>query len=119
MNYNKLLKEWIKRLGLIDWRIKLNIDACPDDMPKEGVGSTVFTETTKCAVIYILDPKYYSDRIIPFDGEEVLVHELLHLKLALIQDVENDLQERYVHQLLDDLARALVDAKRYGEQTCT
>ena len=110
--YNKMLKEWVKRLGLTDWRIKLKINCSPDDMPTEGVGCTQFTETTKCAYIYIIAPEFYGDRIIPFDGQEVLVHELLHLKFALIQDVKDDLQERYVHQLLDDIARALVDAKR-------
>lgn len=111
--YEKWLKEWTKRLGLTDWRIKLHAQCMPDDMPSaDSSGETVFTEATKCAVIYIRDPQCWGDRIIPFDGEEILVHELLHLKLALIQDVKDDLQERYVHQLLDDLARALVDARR-------
>ncbi len=113
--YKNMLKEWTKRLGLTDWRIKLKTNCAPDDMPTEGAGCAEFADTIKCACIYILSPDYYGDRIIPFDGEEVLVHELLHLKLALIQDVKDELQERYVHQLLDDIARALVDAKRSNQ----
>lgn len=114
--YRDLLEKWVCRLGLSDWRIALKTDCTPDEMPMSSAGCAEIAESVKCACIYILDPKCHTDRLVPFDGEEILVHELLHLKLALIQDVENDLQERYVHQILDDLARALVDAERGTEE---
>ena len=38
--------------------------------------------------------------------------ELLHLKFSLLGENENELQNRLVHQLIDDLAKALVGAKR-------
>lgn len=112
----KLLEEWQKRLGLTDWVISLYEDCEPGDFSDQAVGETEFTESCKCAVVRILDPKYYGERVKPYDGEKTLVHELLHLKLSLVAYQVSDLQERYMHQIIDDLARALVDAKRQGKK---
>lgn len=116
MANNKLLREWQKRLGLDDWRIKL-VDNCkPEDMTLQDVsGCTEWTESGKTARIEILNPQYYGNRIVPFDYEKTLVHELLHLKTCLVSDGVDDLQARYMHQMIDDLARAFVDAKRCGK----
>ena len=116
MKSNKL-QEWQERLGLTDWRISLH-DCMPvGEMMEENVsGCTEFQEVNKTARIEILDPDEYGERVIPFDYERILVHELLHLKLCLISETfgEDTLQERVAHQLIDDLARALIDAKRSG-----
>lgn len=108
----ELLQEWIERLGLHDWRITFCPFCTLEDMKDEGVGLTEWEEVIKAAKIMILDERYYGNYTIPFDFEKTLVHELLHLKTCLISDTENELQERIAHQLIDDLARALVDAKR-------
>ena len=109
----KMMNEWQNRLGLQDWRIKLNLDCAPHEMPDDGCdGYSTYEESTKTARIDILDPKYYGDRVVPFDREKILVHELLHLKLCLLATNNDDLQNRLVHQIIDDLARAFVDAKR-------
>lgn len=114
MDGKELLAEWVHRLGLQDWRIEL-VDLCrPDDMDiPNAAGCTVWQESIKCATIQIIDPKFYGDRIVPFDYEKTLVHELLHLKTSLISDNVDSLQERVMHQIIDDLARAFVDAKRF------
>ena len=110
-----LLKEWQTRLGLQDWRIKLNDNCKPEDMVMEDVaGCTEWTECNKTARIDILGEQFYGERITPFDYEKTLVHELLHLKTSLVSDNVPDLQARYMHQMIDDLARAFVDAKRNG-----
>ena len=115
MNYNALLTEWKRRLGLQDWRIKLYPKCTPDEMTMDGVaGCTQWSETIKSARIEIVDPEYYGERIVPFDWEKTLVHELLHLKTCLVSDKVDALQERVMHQMIDDLARAFVDAKRKG-----
>ena len=89
-------------------------------MADEGCeGCSTFEESTKTARIDILDPKYYGDRVVPFDREKTLVHELMHLKLCLLDTNDNDLQSRLVHQTIDDMARALVDAKRCGTNATT
>ena len=116
MTSNKL-EEWKDRLGLQEWRISLH-DCVPigEMMDQGAAGFTEFQEVNKTARIEILDPDEYGERVIPFDYERILVHELLHLKLCLISETfgENVLQERVAHQLIDDMARALIDAKRSG-----
>ena len=110
---NVLLKEWQIRLGLQDWRIKLVTNCKPNEMELENcAGCTDWTESIKTARIEILDKNYYGKRIVPFDFEKILVHELLHLKLCLVSNNVDEFQERYMHQIIDDLARAFIDAKR-------
>ena len=111
--HETLLVEWQKRLGLTDWTIKL-VDNCKLDAMsmQDSSGCTVWTECNKAARIEMLDPAYYGNRIAPYDWEKTLVHELLHLKTSLVSDRVDDLQVRYMHQMIDDLARAFVDAKR-------
>ena len=109
-----LLEYWKGVLGLNDWTIKVSDNCHSNEMLlSDCVGATQWTESIKSAHITILAPDEYGERIVPFDFEKTLVHELLHLKFALLGESGNDLQDRYVHQLIDDMARALVTAKRY------
>lgn len=110
----EMFKEWVNRLGLNDWRIQFEPCCSPDEMGEECAGLTTWQEVNKTARIQILDPQYWGERVVPFDFEKTLVHELLHLKTCLISDTDNELQERLMHQMIDDLARAMVDAKRKG-----
>lgn len=114
----KTLRKWQKRLGLDDWKIILRTNVHPNDMKLEGCsGTSDWRECGKTAVIQILGAQYYGERIVPFDQEKTLVHEILHLKFTFLETHgENDTQDRIVHQLIDDLARALVEAERSGEK---
>lgn len=117
MAISNKLAEWQERLGLQEWRISLHDCMSTGKMMEENAsGCTEFQEVNKTARIEIMDPDEYGERVIPFDYERILVHELLHLKLCLISETfgEDTLQERVAHQLIDDMARALVDAKRSG-----
>ena len=116
----QLLKEWQSRLGLQEWRIRL-VEGCKqDEMSISGCsGCTEWTECNKTARIEMIDPDDYGKRIVPLDYEKTLVHELLHLKLCLVSDQVDDLQARYMHQIIDDLARAFVDAKRFSDKKRT
>lgn len=111
-----LLEYWQKLLGLQDWTIVLK-DGCRPDEMREGdtCGCVDFSESSKAAFVQILDPKYYGERIMPFDYEQTLIHELMHLKLSLVSADVSNLQERYMHQIIDDLARAFVAARRDGK----
>ena len=109
----KLVNEWVECLRLTDWDIKAAINCKPEEMSEMGVAGCVdYNEVCKAARIELIDPQYYGNRIVPLDLEKTLIHELLHLKLSLIADNVDELQERYVHQIIDDLAKALVKAKR-------
>lgn len=115
---NALLAEWQERLGLQEWRIALYHKCKPEDMMvQNSAGCTEWSETIKTARIEIINPKYYGERVARFDFEKTLVHELLHLKTCLVSDEVSDLQQRVMHQMIDDLARAFVDAKRKGVRT--
>ena len=74
-----LLEKWKRKLCLREWRIE------------------------------IINPAYYGDRILPFDFEKTLVHELLHLKFSFWCQNEDDVGDRVMHQMIDDLARALTE----------
>ena len=111
------MEEWQGRLGLTDWRISLHDCVPAAEMTEENAAGCVdFQEVNKTGRIQIIDPDEYGERVIPFDYERILVHELLHLKLCLIAETfgEDTMRERVAHQLIDDLARALIDAKRSG-----
>lgn len=112
----RLLREWQNRLGLQDWYVVLETNSKPNNMDlQDADGCLSYVETTKSAKIQIIDPKLRTNGLRPFDFEETLVHELLHMKMCLLERGENwdkKLQLRLLHVVLDDLARALVDAKR-------
>ena len=118
---NPLLKEWVKRLGLTDWKIKLFDHCRSDEMSMGGcAGCVEYREVGKTARIDIIDEKEYGNRIVLFDYEKTLVHELLHLKMCFLASTEDgfgddNIADRMAHQLLDDIAKALVDAKRKGD----
>lgn len=111
-----LLKEWQNRLFLHAWRITLRPKCKPDDMQNGCWGCADYEEVNRTARIDIVDPDCLTEKIVPFDFEYVLVHELLHLKFCLLSEDHDSFKDRYVHQLLDDMARALVDAKRSGKE---
>ncbi len=114
-DHEKLLEEWKERLGLHDWVIVLNDKRKPEEMLEQDVsGCCNWDEVNKAARIDIIDPFYYGRRVIPFNWEKTLVHELLHIKLCLVSDGYDTLWVRYMHQIIDDLARAFVGAKRSG-----
>lgn len=114
----KLLEEWQERLGLQDWAIILRYNCKKEDLECENaVGETYWETTNKCARICIISKEEYgNDLMLEYDFEKTLVHELLHIKFALIDKdlntYEGVVAEQARHQLIDDLARALVMAKR-------
>jgi hypothetical protein len=114
-----LFNEWVERLGLQNWRIKLKVNQAEDEIPSDHAvaGHVQFIEEIRCAVIYIVsEAEYPDDSVLNYDFERILVHELLHIKFALFDNTrwndETNMPDRHLHQLIDDMARALVCAKR-------
>lgn len=103
-----LLEKWKRKLCLQEWRIKLLTHLHPEEMTmSDAAGCTEWSEAIKTARIEIINPACYGDRIVPFDFEKTLVHELLHLKFSFWCQNEDDVGDRVMHQMIDDLARAL------------
>lgn len=111
----ELLKEWQRRLGLDSWVIVLYDNVSPMEMnERECSGEVNYDELHQCASILLVDKKYYGKRLKPYDKEKTLVHELLHIKFWFLDKSESLLQNRMVHNLIEEMAFALVDAKRSG-----
>lgn len=113
----KLLNEWQQRLGLTDWVITLRYNCKQDDMELgEVAGETDWVNVNKTANIRIVSKEVYGSRIIKYDFERILVHELLHVKFQYLQIESNSYEAKVFdevqHQLIEDLAQALVMAKR-------
>lgn len=105
-----LLEKWKRKLCLQEWRIRLKTQLRPEEMTMgNAAGCTEWSESIKTARIEIIDPAYYGDRILPFDFEKTLVHELLHLKFSFWCQNEEDIGDRVMHQMIDDLARAFTE----------
>lgn len=107
---NQMLEKWKSILGLFDWHIVLRT-GCNLEDTGYSVGLTEWDEVHKAAIIKIINPSFYGERIIPFDFEKTLVHELLHIKFALF-DGFGDFQDRYLHQIIDEFARILTIQER-------
>lgn len=102
----ELLRYWQKVLRLEDWTIALETECEPHKLEIENTDGTVeYTEANKTAIIRILAEKCYGKQIRPYDPTRILIHELLHLKFSLISDCGNDIQDRIIHQIIDDLAK--------------
>lgn len=113
----RLLEKWQKKLCLQEWRIRLKTHLLPEEMTmNDAAGCTEWSESIKTARIEIIDPAYYGDRIMPFDFEKTLVHELLHLKFSFWCQNEDDVGDRVMHQMIDDLARALTECNRMEDK---
>ena len=109
-----LLTEWLDRLGMRDWAVMLQSDVDPSDMSiQNALGCTSWEESTKSAVIQIVNPAKLEGLTREFDYEQILVHEILHLKTSLLssREEEDTLSDRVLHQIVDDLARAMIDLK--------
>ena len=111
-----LFNYWREKLYLTDWTIKFKYNVEPEDMAiEDACGCTSWDEAGKTALIEIMNPERYGERVAPFDIEKTIVHELLHLKMTLISSDCDQLQQRVAHQLIDDLAKAMVNARRDHE----
>ena len=109
----KLLKYWQKKLDLMDWHIVLR-DNCPitDFTIQNAEGETEWQTVHKCAVIRIIREEEYGTRILPFYKEQVLIHELLHIKFAVLWDNNTDIQNDLLHQQIESLAKTLYEVHK-------
>ena len=114
---NELLNEWKERLGLQEWVIILKINQKFEDLEQEeAIAETMSISSIKNATIRITDEKLNEGRSIKFDFEKILVHELLHVKFGIIETDVNSYETlvtyKLQHQILDDIANALIMTKR-------
>lgn len=118
-----LMHFWVTRLGLQAWQFTLAITRQPD-MNREGAqGAVAMTHSRRFAGIQLLDPRdHRPETDLPYDMEQVLVHELLHilflpLDRAQGMRIESDtiLHDVCIEHPVDRIAAALVALRRATE----
>ena len=106
---NHLLNSWIKLLGLSDWNITIKNNCKKSELvSKDSDGEIEIIEPKRIGQIRIIKEPSRPE-------EEVLIHELLHAKLCLLDTDENTIQSRLLHQYIDDFARLLYKLKQGGK----
>lgn len=108
----ELFEKWRKILHLEAWDIRFQWRVRVDAMKRPGLGCTEFQHATREAIIKMLDPVDFENDLFEYDYEKTLVHELLHLKFADLDDSGDPLRDKLTHQMIDDLARAMVETAR-------
>lgn len=117
MDLYELLGYWTDVLGLQEWNITLITNCSPNDMTlNEVAGETEWSDTLRTAVIRIIDPKDWGERVVPFSPEKTLVHELLHLKFSALDESGDPLRDKLTHRLVEDFAKALTVVRLRGEK---
>lgn len=118
MDLHELLGYWTDVLGLQEWNITLTTNCSPNDMTlNEVAGETEWSDTLRTAVIRIIDPKDWGERVVPFNPEKTLVHELLHLKFSALDESGDPLRDKLTHRLVEDFAKALTMVRLRGEKS--
>lgn len=114
----KVFSYWVHALRLADWDLTLipNVRSC--NLGDRVAGDIDVLLTKKVAVIRLLDPEQYPTDCAAFDIELTVVHELLHIHFAALQEIaglDRDHGIRHtlaIEQPINAIARGLVDARR-------
>lgn len=104
------LERWQRLLRLQDWTITLRVNVTSADMPSAGsFGDVEYVESTKTGTVYIVNPDTLPKAMREqFNFNRTYLHELLHLKMSLLDDC-NPMQDRILHQIIDDIAKAITE----------
>lgn len=111
---DNILKTWIILLGLSEWDISWHIASEKSDISEDSLAEVQVESSVKWAHI-VVAPLSKFEAEVDRSLQQVLVHELLHIKFALIQPDDLDTTEyRVQHQLIDELATTfdLIKQKR-------
>lgn len=96
------LAEWQQRLRMADWDMSVSIVS--SDELRGGIGDVDFDLAPRDAKIRILDPNDSTDD--RYDAEEILVHEMIHVIMARIED------DPELEPVICQLAKSFVKAYR-------
>jgi hypothetical protein len=118
---DKALAKWQKILRCQDWDIDVSVDRY-SKMVEGGLAGYIHRDYThKYAHVHLIDPvdidksTWHEDNTFPYDMEQVLVHELLHLGTNYFEPDEDGIMNDQVEQFIDQMAWALVRLDRQGE----
>ncbi|MDR3561248.1 MAG: hypothetical protein P4N59_07410 [Negativicutes bacterium] len=108
----KMCREWQEVLQLEFWEVAVRI-ARAHEMKLEGQAEVTWVLQKACAKLTMLDPVDYPEGPFKQDMEISLVHELLHLHFAAVDNFEtSSLECKMMERAVDHIAKALVKLKR-------
>ena len=114
----KDLRKWQQRLGLMDWHITLHRNVPKENMATDdSLACCTYQEVLKNARIQVksvTDANNDGHGVYGRKPDELqsVLHELLELKFCLIRKDDDSTDDRIMHQIIDDIARALAEAER-------
>ena len=104
---------WKKELRLMDWDIKLEIVRSSVFGDKDYAGDCGVSLGNKTAHIRIMDQiDLAGNEWFPFDQEEVLVHELLHIHMEPFFPKDGHALNFMGEQVIESIAKCLVSIRR-------
>lgn len=108
----RMFAYWSSVLDLSRWSIKFQWKVKATKMNiKDAFGCTTLNKVSRLAVIQIIDQDDVTESMGEFNYEKTLVHELLHLKMAFLDDSGDDLRDTLTHAMIDDLSVSFVKAR--------
>lgn len=114
-NLQQILLEWQRTLKLLDWDISVKV--VPHREMPDAIGHVRWDLDEKSADIRLIMPEdYQSSALRPYNIEETLVHELLHLHLVTF-DMSDEPKRLALEQAINAIARALFNLKNANLQT--
>ncbi|MEH2384915.1 MAG: hypothetical protein V7K14_03790 [Nostoc sp.] len=109
-NPQQSCQEWQQRLGLLDWDVSVKI-VSSEEIEEDAEGRVTWVINKKTADIKLIKPEGHPfDALRPYDMEETLVHELLHLHFAPF-NIDTGLKAISQEQAINAIAKALVSPK--------
>ncbi|MEH2384914.1 MAG: hypothetical protein V7K14_03785 [Nostoc sp.] len=117
MNLENLQQEcldWQRTLKLSDWDISVKL--VPHREMTDAIGHVRWDADEKSADIRLITPEDYQSGVLrPYNIEETLVHELLHLHFVTF-DMSDEPKRLAIEQAINAIARALVNLKNANLQ---
>lgn len=111
------LAHWQKVLRLQDWDVKVVVVRASQMECGGNAGENTWQLSTKTALIKLCDPvDWPEDTRWEQDMEETLVHELLHLHMALFQPEHDTLEHAMMEQAICCIATGLVALHRQAQR---
>lgn len=109
------LEYWKEKLRLQDWDIEVSIRR-KNDMQFDALAIVSWTLSKKMATIRVLDQIDYDPSCMGVrDMENDLIHELLHLHFAPINDHfsnDNDVYSTFEEQAIESITSGLISSER-------
>jgi hypothetical protein len=114
-----LCQEWQQRLRLADWDVKVALRPARDMQTANHMGQVSWDRNERVADIACVQPGEEPRGLMrPYDVEQTLVHELLHLHFCLFERTQPESSEHLDMEFaINAIASALVSLKRAREIT--